>query len=198
MPILITARIRRMTEGNIFSMSTLVEGGYPISGLDRGVPHPRSRWGVPRVPHIQDWDRGEVPPHPSLDGVPPIQTGIGVPRVPPSKTGWGTPIQTWDGGVPRVPPPPSNTGWGTPHQQSEHLLCSRWCASCVHAGGLSCLKSIFGNMWCNLKVTNKITQDQLSWKIQQLCRIFLCTVRWTFKWKSKLLVLTATVLWISD
>ena len=65
----ITARIRRMGEGNIFSLFTLagegiphlrfevggypisglggvphpMSGGYPISGLGRGVPHLRSR-----------------------------------------------------------------------------------------------------------------------------------------------------------
>ena len=44
---LFTARIRRMTGGYIFSLSTLAGGGgYPISGLGRGVPYPRSR-GVP-------------------------------------------------------------------------------------------------------------------------------------------------------
>ena len=49
---LITARIRRMTGGYIFSLSTLAGGGgypipgpgrgYPIPGPGRGVPHPRS------------------------------------------------------------------------------------------------------------------------------------------------------------
>ena len=42
---IITARIRRMTESNIFSLSTLAGGGYPISGLDEGVPHLRSGQG---------------------------------------------------------------------------------------------------------------------------------------------------------
>ena len=35
------------------------------------------------------------------------------------------------------------TGWGTPppNQQNEHLLRRGQCASCVHAGGLSCFYS---------------------------------------------------------
>ena len=49
-------------------------------------------------------------------------TGWGTPL---SKTGWCTPCSGLDG----VPPP---------RQQSEHLLRGGRCASCVHAGGLSC------------------------------------------------------------
>ena len=64
----ITARIRRMGKGNIFSLSTLAGrggtpsqvwvGGYPIPGLGGGLPHPRSGWwggGVPGVPSGQVW-----------------------------------------------------------------------------------------------------------------------------------------------
>ena len=35
---IVTARIRRMTEGNVFTLSTISGGGYPISGLGGGVP----------------------------------------------------------------------------------------------------------------------------------------------------------------
>ena len=107
-----------MTEGNIFSLSTLVGGGgtpsqvwmegEPISGLDRGstpsqvciggVPHPRSRWRG--VPHPRS---GQGVPHPrsrwgvphSADGGHPIkdQDVGGYPGIPPlSKTGWDTPL----------------------------------------------------------------------------------------------------------
>ena len=48
---LITARIRRMGEGNIFSLcvSSHLDGrwGYPFPGLDGGCPISRSRWEVP-------------------------------------------------------------------------------------------------------------------------------------------------------
>ena len=71
----------------------------------------------------------------------PSKIRMGYPRVPPSKTGWGTPIsrmgypppiQTWNWGYPGVPscprldgvppcprldrvtPSPSKTGWGNP------------------------------------------------------------------------------------
>ena len=42
----------------------------------------------------------------------------------------------------QVPPPGLNGGY--PHeteQHSKHLLCGKRCASCVHAGGLSCIDS---------------------------------------------------------
>ena len=74
-------------------------------------------------------------PHPGV--TPPIRTGLGTPQI---GTGWGYPA-LWglDGDT---SPPPNWTGWGTSHQdteqQSEHLLCGRWYASCVHAE-LSCL-----------------------------------------------------------
>ena len=97
----------------MFSVYSHLWGGYPIPGPDRGYPipgpdgrgvlHPRSGQGVPHcrscwveVPHPADW--------------------MGY---PPSKTGWGTPIQDWMGyPYPRLDgvPPPSRTGWGTPLQ----------------------------------------------------------------------------------
>ena len=77
-----TTRIRRMREGNSFSLSTLAGWGYPVSGLDWGVPHPRSRQGG--TPS-QGWtgvlhsaDGGY--PHPrSRWGYPPVQDWMGYP-----------------------------------------------------------------------------------------------------------------------
>ena len=64
----VTARIRRMAEGNIFTLCVsphLDWGGYPIPGLDgEGVPHPRSspsRPGMGYPPSIQDWMRSPPP-----------------------------------------------------------------------------------------------------------------------------------------
>ena len=130
---IVTAGIRRMGEGNIFTLcvSPHLRGGVPHlrSG---GVPHPRSGWG--RVPHprsgrgypIPDLARGYPIPGlargiiPHLDGVPPNQVWMGYPTwtwdgVPPPWTwdgvppesGMGNPPQTWDG----VPP---NLGQGIP------------------------------------------------------------------------------------
>ena len=110
--------------------------GYPpVQTWDRGLP-PIQDW-MGYLP-VQTWDGGTLGyPHPKLDWVPPSRPGTGV---PPSKTGWGTPVQTWDGGVAPhskldgIPP--------LPNQQSEHLLRGGRCASCVHAGVLSCYKGL--------------------------------------------------------
>ena len=116
-----------MTEGNVFTLSTIFlgrggvpclrsdwgephprsgQGGYTIPGLDGrvpypadGVPHPRSGWGVP---HSRS---GLGYPILGLDGVPHPKSGWGV---SPSQTGWGTPCPRLDGY------PQSKTGWGTP------------------------------------------------------------------------------------
>ena len=88
---IITSRIRRIGEGNTFSLSTLagrgvprprsrwggvphLKSGYrgnPISGLGKGVPHPRSRWGVP---HLKSGYRGYLVPGLG-GGVPHLRSG---------------------------------------------------------------------------------------------------------------------------
>ena len=154
-------------------------GWYPISSLDRGgtpsqvwtrgggTPsqvqvggtHPRSGWGD--TPS-QVWSGGY--PILLMGGTPPFRPGMGgFLGYPPSKIGWGTPIQTWDGGTPGTPPhrrldgvPPcpdlGQGGTPPPNQQNEHLLRGRRCASCVHAGGLSCI-----SLLCSLVAQYKCT-----------------------------------------
>ena len=68
--VFITARIRRMREGNIFSLSTLAGGeGVPRPRTRRGVSHPgvSTHPRLDRVSPIQTWDRGaprgNPPPH---------------------------------------------------------------------------------------------------------------------------------------
>ena len=157
---LITARIQRMGGGGevLFSVCQFTPrlwgggGGYPIwltggggeypvpgpdggeggdtSSCSWGLPHLRSGQGVSTP--IQDQDGGHpcqdwmgVPLHPGLDEVP----CPGLFGIPP-------PIQDCMGKPP--PPPPCQET----DQHSQHLLRGRQCASCVHAGGLSCLISI--------------------------------------------------------
>ena len=129
MACIITARIRRMGEGNIFSLFTLAgRGGTPSQTWDGvpcprsgGVPHPRSGWGGYPVPGLG----GRYPapglgwggyPVPGLGwGVPCPKSGLGgtlsqvwVGEVPCPKSGLGgTPSQVWLGGVPHP-----RSGWG--------------------------------------------------------------------------------------
>ena len=119
----ITARIRKMREGNIFSLFTLGGGGNSISALDRGYPIPGlgEQGGLYPIPGLdrggtlsQVW-MGRGYPIPGLDGegVPHCTSGWGVPH-PRSGQG-GTPSQVWMG----VPHPRSGRGlphfadWGT-------------------------------------------------------------------------------------
>ena len=120
LPNIFTARVRSTREGNVLirvcvSVHTCRGGGYPISGLGRGVPHLRFG-GYPisgcGVPHLRS---GSYPilglgvPHPR-SGVPHLRSG-------------GTPSQVWTGGTPSkvwtgwVPHPRSEQGdtWATPH-----------------------------------------------------------------------------------
>ena len=116
----ITARIRRMGEGNIFSLSTLAGGG----GGGRRVPHPRSGWGGYLIPGLGGWGGYLIP---GLVGGTPSQVWMvgGIPRVPPN---WVLMVGgvTWpglhgEGGYP-IPGlgvgPHLRSGGGVPHPRS--------------------------------------------------------------------------------
>ena len=146
----------------------LPDMGYPIlpnqgyPSFMMGYPHPSQR-GYPwwrlhpsfllgeGAPVRTVW--GKPPPLSGLDGGTPVRTGWGKSSTPirtgwvisPSRIGWGyllvrtgwgyLPYWDWIG----FPPPSLETP-----QQGEHLLRSRRYASCVHAGGLSCLILLSG------------------------------------------------------
>ena len=152
-----TDRVRSTRREVIFSLCLSVhtwggrvprpgpDGEYPIQPWTGGGTPARSKWG---------WYAGEGVPWPGPDrGVPwgtPTSQGWGTLLSGP---GWGYPGQVQTGGY-----PPSKAGWGTwqrvPHlnpqqglppppgtgQQMEYLIRRGRYASCVHAGGLSCLK----------------------------------------------------------
>ena len=134
-----------MREGNIFSLSTphprsglggypiLLIGGYPIPCLDKGVPHPRSRWGGGYP--ILGLDRGD--PILLMGGTPIQDHDGGTPGLPPSKTGWGTPSPGLDG----VPPPPPS---------AKRALAMRW-AVCL----LRSRRRTFLFVHTNAQITSK-------------------------------------------
>ena len=144
-----------MTEGNVFTLSTIAwGGGYPVPGPDRGgwYPIPGLDGGTPS----QVWMEGcPIPglgyPIPSLDGGYPIP---GLDRRGTTAQVWtggyhipgldgGTPSQVCMGGAPNqgldgVPPHWDWMGYPPPNQDHrEHLLHSGRYAPYVHAG-LSC------------------------------------------------------------
>ena len=107
------------------------------------LPPPR---GVPRPPRVPD----RVPPGGYPD---PRGTWPGTPR-----GGTQTPPGYLTGYPPRggVPGPPG--GGGTQlGQHREYLLHSGRYASCVHAGGLSCIDTIFINLTC----TNELARYKI-------------------------------------
>ena len=162
----ITARIRRMGESTVFSLSVHTrEGGYPVPGLggvpglrSGGIPSLRSggypisglRWGGYPVPGLGGYPvsvpGGKVP---GLRSGGDLVSGLGGTRsqvsgVPHLRSGLGCggyPVSGL-GGVPHL------RSRGVPHlrsgvlpptdQHSELLLRGGRYASCVHAGGLSC------------------------------------------------------------
>ena len=102
-----TVRIRRMGDGNIFSLcvsSHLDGGGYPHQVLMGSTPI-LSDGGTPILPDLGP-GQGDTPIQTWEEGTP-IQTWEG-----------GTPIQTWEMGTPIRPgkgTPPSRPGKGYPH-----------------------------------------------------------------------------------
>ena len=139
-----------MGEGTVFSLFVSPHlGGYPSQVWGEGVPHPSSGWGDTQGTPRPGQDG--VPPGPGM-GYHPPEPGTGYPPDQgwgiPLDLGWGTP-QTWDRVPPGPVPPgqgiPSRPGMGYPHPpppelgHNEHLLRGGRYASCVHAGGLSCL-----------------------------------------------------------
>ena len=134
-------------EGDIFSLfvsSHLGRGrGVPRPGQDSGVPHPgQDGGGYPIQVRM-----GGYPSHVRMGGGYSSQVRIGVPQLrkgyPHTKMGYPLPGQ--DGGCTPardgVPPPPPIQRWGPPKigQQMEYVIRSGRYASCVHAGGLSCV-----------------------------------------------------------
>ena len=115
--LIFTCLIRRMGEGNVFSLFTGGGGTYPkvsTPSPHQPTPPPRSRPG---------WERGTPRYLPPAKVPTPLSRpgqGRGYPKVstppPPSRPGQ-------DGGYPKVSTPPSRPGWGrgypkvpTPHQ----------------------------------------------------------------------------------
>ena len=152
----ITARIRSMTEGNVFTLSTISggEGGYPVPGLwVGGVPHPRSEgypsqvqmvWGYPSpglgVYSGQVWMMGGTlsmvwgVPWPGLDG------GRATPGKPPQASSWWwgyPPGQVWMvEGVPQVNPPRPGMDGVPPHplhRAAEWALATWWAVCLLHS-----------------------------------------------------------------
>ena len=100
--LIITARIRRMGEGTVFSLSVHTQGGVPgpgpgsggVPGPHRGGPRSRSRWGVYPVSglggsQVQGGGRGVLGQGPrGGGGVSQVQVKVGVTQ---SQVQWGAP-----------------------------------------------------------------------------------------------------------
>ena len=126
--IIITARIRRMREGNIFSLFTLVGRGVPCPRSGWGGGNPRSEWGGTQSQVWMGW--GQYPIPGPDGGYPILLTG----EYPHPRSGQVYCIQDWMGyPLPHPHPPP-------PSEDRSALLHGGRYASCVHAGGLSCSK----------------------------------------------------------
>ena len=121
-----TARVRSTREGTVFTGLDGGGGGYAISGLGWGVPHPGLDGGGYPIPGV-----GENPIQVWMVGGYPIPGGY------PSQV-WmvrgsqGTPQLGLDGGGYPGYPPPSRPGqgtplgWGTPHHQDLARVPPPW------------------------------------------------------------------------
>ena len=105
-------------------------------------------------------------PNPALDGGGGTRSSLGRGGTP-TLDGGGTPSHV-RGGTPSWGHTPSHVWWGIPgtpphHQNSKHLLrlCGGRCASCVHAGGLSCsyfvLRNRFWVLWSSQRTVFRKT-----------------------------------------
>ena len=153
---LLTDRVRSTRGGYIFSLSVSSHlggvphpadgggGGYPIQLMGGGTPSQVQMGGG--VPHPRSRQGGAHPGYPP-PGVPPAWKGVPAWGTP--LPGRGVPAQSTPlpgrGHLPGVPPPTwqGAPAQGTPPPQQEqhsvYMLCGGRYASCVHAGGLSCL-----------------------------------------------------------
>ena len=133
--IFFTDRVRSTTEGYVFTGVCLLTGGYP-SQVPTGY---RGYLKVPTPPPSQGTypsarpDGGGGTPRYLLAKVPTPSTrsdgGRGTPTKVPTLPHPLPPIK-----VPTLPPPPPRKG-----QHMEYSMRRGRYASCVHAGGLSCL-----------------------------------------------------------
>ena len=152
------------------------QGDTPVTG-PRSLPggYPSPKWGGTPLQGTPLPGMGYLPAWSGHTGVPLSQVrmgGGGTPRqgttsqrwVPLARSGWGgTP--GWLYPQPGMAYPQPGMGYlPSPwiEQQTEYLLHNGRCASCVHAGGLSCLSVkfyreilsittiIYQNMTCNL------------------------------------------------
>ena len=150
--VVFTARIRRMTEGNIFRLFTPADGGTPIRLMggtpilpDRGTPsflmgvacwdwmgyHLRNRWGYTPVRTGRRYPT-------------PIGTGWGYPlselvgdTPPPLELDGGTPCQDWIGVAPTIGTgSPIGTGWGYSSSPPPIRKQSSRASTCYAAGGM--------------------------------------------------------------
>ena len=140
---IITDRVRSTREGYVLTRvcpSVCPRGSTPPVQAGRGVPRPGPDGGYPSQVQLRvggtlarshstlDWGypcQVQIGgyPHPALDG-----------RCPHSTLDGGYPCQVQTGGPPaRGYPPIQDNRW-------EYLIRRSRYASCVHAGGLSCLK----------------------------------------------------------
>ena len=136
----------RYPSARFFPRSLVPDGGTPF--WDGGNPSPslripQSQIGIHRgttqqsqfgVPNTR---RGQNRGTPSQDS-----TGV----LPPGQDRTGNPTRPGQDGVP-LPPPRPGLGYSSPDrdwstQQSKYLLHGQRYASCVHAGGLSCLHGV--------------------------------------------------------
>ena len=128
-------------------------GGTPFPGGREGTPSQAGGRGYP----LPRWGEG-VPPSQVGGGGTHSQVGRGVPLprqgggYPFPGRGRGYLLPRWGEGYPF---PGRRSGYPLLEQHSVYLLRGGRYASCVHAGGLSCLSAVFLNIFRNSKSINR-------------------------------------------